>query len=214
MFAKASKVYKIGVSRLYIDKKLSKNMEKKEEGKGKILVIAIGILVFLVVFHTYYNVVGFGSMTSSGISGKSIFGSDDEEENGEEGLSTKVRIIIASEWLLVILVMLYTLIKAKNKFKKEEKAESSIKNVSLKKGRNKTDIDLLYELLLMKKSLQISAIAKYFKVSKLIAMNWCQILEEGNLAEIHYPTVGNPKIELNEPKEDENEAKQKAQNNT
>lgn len=199
----------MNLTKLYIDAKLSKNMEKKEEDRGKVLVTTAILLIALVAFHTYYNFYGLGFPTSKSISGNSV---SDDPDTSTSKVSTKTRWIIASEWFLVILVMLYILIKAKKRFQKEAKTDDSIKNVSLKKGRNKTDIDLLYELLLAKKSLRITAIAKYFKVSKEVAMGWCQILEEGNLAEITYPTVGDPKIGLYENEEKQNETKQKTQN--
>ena len=176
--------------------------------RNKTLIIFAILLIFISAFHTYYNLVGF---SPKGISGEAIF-EDLREEKGP--LSTKTKIIIATEWLLVILVMLYSLIKAKQKFQKDEKAsETVIKNVHLVRSRNKTDIDLLYELLLTKKSIPFPAITKYFQVDKKIAMEWCQILEEGNLGTIRYPTVGDPRIVLNGYEEKQNEAKQKEKTN-
>lgn len=56
--------------------------------------------------------------------------------------------------------------------------------------KNKTDIDSLYELLQKEKSINLSAIINTFGISKEKAEEWCRILEEGGLAIVHYPPIG------------------------
>lgn len=58
----------------------------------------------------------------------------------------------------------------------------------------KTDLDKLYTLLNERKKLTVSEIAKSFDVSKKEAEEWGKILQEQNLIELHYPTVGEPEL--------------------
>jgi len=60
--------------------------------------------------------------------------------------------------------------------------------------KNKTDIDNLYELLQREKSIRLSEITNNFGISKEKAEEWCRILEEGGLAIVHYPPIGEPEL--------------------
>ncbi|MBD3388767.1 MAG: DUF2226 domain-containing protein [Candidatus Altiarchaeales archaeon] len=58
-----------------------------------------------------------------------------------------------------------------------------------------TNIDLLYEMVESKGRLKINeALAKKMKVSKTQIEAWAMILEEHNLLELRYPTIGEPEI--------------------
>ncbi len=83
--------------------------------------------------------------------------------------------------------------KIKIKFKKKEtEAIRAIKSSLREKNEFKTDLDRLYNLLQQKKEIRISEIATGFNISKKQAEEWCRILEENELAVLHYPTIGEP----------------------
>ncbi|MEM4625529.1 MAG: hypothetical protein QXJ28_02080 [Candidatus Pacearchaeota archaeon] len=100
--------------------------------------------------------------------------------------------------ILFIVIISYILIKKR----KSKKIEDEIKVSVEKKEEGLTDIDLLYELLKRKKRMNISTIAKIFKINKELAIEWARILEEGDLAEINYPILSEPTLEIKEKEED------------
>jgi hypothetical protein len=75
-------------------------------------------------------------------------------------------------------------------------------NIEIKKSPNKnsTDLDSLYEALKERKELSILSISKGFNINKDIALDWCKILEAGELVSIEYPAFGQPIIHLKEKK--------------
>ncbi|MCS7134634.1 MAG: peptidylprolyl isomerase [Candidatus Pacearchaeota archaeon] len=80
----------------------------------------------------------------------------------------------------------------KKEIKKRSKEE--IKKEVLPKiaERTETQLDVLYELLEKHKSLKLSEITQMFKIEKDEAIEWCNILVEHGLAELKYPTFGEP----------------------
>ena len=121
-------------------------------------------------------------------------------------LSTRSRLIIAGEWLLILVIILVVLVKGKMRANKIEKIKVDPSLLTkYKKSRSETDIDVLYEILKEKKNLTFPMIEKLFNVKRQIVMNWGEILESGNLAEIRYPTVGDPRLVLKEGKDEEEE---------
>ena len=116
------------------------------------------------------------------------------------------------EWGAVIVIIILILLKGKMELDKEMKASKDIlknkESIQTRRGKSETDLDLLYKLLKEKKILRISVIAEIFKIDKDMALEWCKILEEGNLATINYPTIGDPRVIINEEKEVENEKKE------
>ena len=185
-------------------------MEKKG-GKKSILGIIIALVIIAVAAHTYYNIYGFSlDFSQRGISGSAIFS---DLISNAKSIDQKTKIVVAVEWLVVISIILYFLIKEKMKFDKEKKAGYVLigkQKINIKKSRNQTDLDVLYELLQKNNFLTMTAIIKYFGIDKNTAITWCQILEEGDLATMHYPTVGEPKIVLNKKEASENANSQKA----
>ena len=85
-------------------------------------------------------------------------------------------------------------------------------NKKHKKTSPETDLDLLAELLNEKKVLRLKMIAKIFKITEKVAMDWCKILEEEKIAKINYPLVGDPKIILIKEEKNEKIEKEKANN--
>ncbi len=172
---------------------------KKEGGKKKVLGMFLFLIVLVLFFHTYYNLYGLKlpSFDEGSISGKAIF--KDVQENSKK-LSSNTRMVIILEWLALVSAMLFMLIRAKRKAESEKKQMESMgkTKVHIVKSKSKTDLDVLYEILQQKKVLAIPVISKYFGIDANTAMSWSKILENGNLATIHYPTLGDPKLKLNQ----------------
>jgi ribosomal protein S25 len=65
-----------------------------------------------------------------------------------------------------------------------------------------TDFDALYNMILARRRVTISDIAGMFRIDKKMAEDWMQILEDHDLAKIHYPAMGEPEIRKNDAKKE------------
>ncbi len=109
-------------------------------------------------------------------------------------ISPASKVFLVMQWVVLILILIFSFVKDKNsKIVKNELAGINIEKMSEKKG---TDLDTLYNLLKTKKELRISTVARVFKIGKTVAMEWCKILEAGNLAIIEYPSSREPVIKI------------------
>ena len=170
--------------------------------KKRLLNIILSFLIVVSLFHIVYHFAvfgtGFSSFYEKGISGLAVSKFPLGEELRENYQSTSLisKLTIAAEWSLVVVIILYIFIKNKAEMKKEV---SEIKTPQkYRKTEKSTELDLFYNILKEKKHLRLSTVAKIFKVSKDIALEWAKTLEYGNLATIEYPRVGDPEIILNE----------------
>lgn len=68
------------------------------------------------------------------------------------------------------------------------------KSLKIDIGRYETDIDVLYKIIEKKGRIKLSAISKYFGIDKRKVDEWATILQEHNLAEIHYPAIGEAEL--------------------
>ena len=169
-------------------------MEIKEE---KLLFLRVSLIVFL-FFLANAGMYGYKSGSfSKGITGFSI-NSNFVEIYAQ--MSSNSRIFLLIQWALLALILLYVAIKD-FRIKGERKNVVNL-NIKANSRKGKTDIDILYDILKKKKQLKTSTIARAFKVKKVVAMEWCKILESANLAFIDYPGFGEPLIKI---KEDEKE---------
>jgi hypothetical protein len=163
-------------------------MEKRGRGLfPKLVMISIGIIILNLGYLLYRNI------SSENFNENSIASSIMKIFN----LSTSLKIIIIVQIFIIISALSYTFsYERKMKRLEKESIESDIKKAS----PSQTDLDVLYEILQKKKELGLSAISESFKIEKEIAMEWCKILESGDLATIDYPVFGEPitKIKLNE----------------
>lgn len=109
-------------------------------------------------------------------------------------ISSLSKILFVIQWGVIIFVLLFVFIfeRAGNS-KKKDIAEISSRKLS---GNSSTDLDALYSALQEKKKLKLSTISKAFGINAEVAMEWCKILEAGNLAVIDYPGIGEPVIKL------------------
>ena len=192
-------------------------MEKRgEKGKAEIiLIVLVVILVIHLTVHFIYFGTGIPYLGETGISGRAVTG---DVVNPIESIQSFQRseniskYVVLGEWLIVILLILYVLIKGRVSLTKDTKGKESIKKIATIKYKKKgleTDIDVLLRLLNEKKTIRISTIAETFGVSNSTAFGWSNILEDNNLAIIKYPLVGSAKLSLAGTNEEEPGIKKK-----
>lgn len=153
-----------------------------------VLVIALAhTIVHAVIYGT--GVQGFGE---SGVSGLAIGDTSTEDiKLGLPQFSSKSGTILMGEWLVFIAALITTLVISKASNHKEI-IQVDIK--SIPRGKSKTDLDVLYDLLKEKGKLKLSSITSIFKIPESKAIEWTKILESGNLAEMNYPRIGEPEL--------------------
>jgi hypothetical protein len=160
-------------------------------------------VTLLALFHTFFHVAVYGTGVTgamqNGISGfvvsKEVISQNLNDTNSAvPGFSL---MFIVGEWVFLLCSFVLTVFKNGAEAKNERGI--NISSISKRiKSSTSTDLDVLYELLKEKKRVKVSAVMKAFDLEEEMAMNWCKILESGNLAVIEYSRVGEPIIELKE----------------
>jgi len=159
-------------------------MSKEEKPlfiKAFIIVVVILLANIGAFFWKYVDL-------SKGLTGNAIAGNLMQAYTSMPG---SVKIFLIGEWAFLIM-LLGILFVRDVRIRKREFSDINF-NVHDKSG---TDLDALYSILKDKKQIKVSSIAKAFKIDRETAMEWCRILESGNLATIDYPGVGEPIIRL------------------
>ena len=175
-------------------------MEKR--GAMRKIFLTVFFLVILLQTLFYFGIYGTGinSFAKTGISGFAIGKTNifEELKTNYQNLSGTSKIVIMGEWLIIIFVFLFILIKGlvKGRVNIQKEIVGVAAIIKEPKQKPRTDLDVFYDTLKQKKSLRVSVAAKLFNISKEEAMTWGKILESGKFAEIHYPAVGDPKIVL------------------
>lgn len=103
-------------------------------------------------------------------------------------MTLNTKLFLVGEWGLILVFLIGVFIRD-ILIRGKELSGIDIQKIT---GKSGTDLDTLYNILQEKKKLRISSIAKAFKINRETAMEWCKILESGNLASIDYPGVGEP----------------------
>lgn len=170
--------------------------------KRTLLSLVITSLVLIALLHSVFHFVVYGTSIpgfyQKGLSGFSIgkMSLGEEFKKQYPAVSPISKIALIAEWSLLLLLIIFSFVRARTNTKKEQDT------IKLKdkytKGENKTDLDTLYEVLKEKKRLSLKTIAKMFNVKKEIAQSWCETLESGGLATLHYPRIGDPEIVIAE----------------
>lgn len=176
--------------------------QEKETPKRRRIFIKLLLVVIIIgaLSHTYYNTFGFTipDFQSDGITGK-VITADVISGFGDIPLSS--RIIIAGEWIFVLVIILYLLIKGRMTLERDLQKERGVslerKKIQSSKSQYETDLDVLHDILKEKKILRLSVISKTFGITNKTTTDWCRILEEGDIATLSYPTVGSPKLTIN-----------------
>lgn len=178
-----------------------------KRGKNNFLGIFLALLFLIAIFHSFSHFTFFGTgikgFYKTGISGFSVgkINLGEEIKTKYSAYSPISKIALILEWGLVIMLIVMSMIRSRINFKKET---FIIKKTQVRdKSKIKTDIDVLYSVLKEKKQMRMSTISKTFDVDKETVMDWCKILESGNLATIQYPKFGEPRITLEEAENNE-----------
>ncbi|MFA5060870.1 MAG: hypothetical protein WC494_00965 [Candidatus Pacearchaeota archaeon] len=159
-------------------------------GRGlfsKAVIISIGVVLLnfgFLFFRSFNSISTQRSITANIIKSALV-------DSFNLSVSSKIFLII--QFGLIAGVLFYTFIYER-KMKKMEK--ELISSHMEKAGPNETDLDVLYEVLKSKGKIGLSAIANSFRINKEVAMEWCKILELGDLAVIEYPGFGEPMIKI------------------
>ena len=175
-------------------------MEKR--GKGIFLKISLILLLFLFINVAVY-LVQF-KIFNKGLTGFSIQSSVVEIYSS---MSLFSKIFFIGQWIILLIILLFMVFKDRKNKKSDEPVYINIKENFDKK---KTDLDILYDVLKVKKELKISTISKSFNISKEVAQEWCEILESANLASIDYPGFGEPVVRIIEKASNESKNKQES----
>ncbi len=169
-------------------------MEKKRES-SKALKLVVAVIILVALTHTYYT---FESQNNSsfqgGLTGKVI--TDDADDEADANLKLKDKIILISEWLLVVSIIAISILKERMEIKVNDETIITPKKTRI--GISKTDIDSMYDLIKEKKAIKVGNLAKYFKVDNNTILEWGRVLEEAKLIRVHYPTIGEPVLLINE----------------
>ncbi len=168
----------------------------KKEVK-KLFPITILIAVVTAFVNVGYLIYKYGHLDNTGLTGLSISTVRDAIAN-TSGISQISKIFFIIQWSIILIIMVYAFFQDKLSILKREEVENVASYRS--SNKNKTDLDIFYDILKVKKSLRISTISKSFNVSENIAMGWAKILESANLVKIEYPGFGEPKVVINEKK--------------
>lgn len=172
-------------------------VEKKGASRLNVLVIFV---LFFAVLHTTSHIFIFGTgvdgIVKGGVSGFSIgeLNLGDDVELQAKKASPISRIIIVFEWIVLIGLIIFGMIRTRIHVAPEKVIDST--HVRHSKIAGRTDLDDLYEFLQKEKSVSLSKIQKVFGVSKETVDIWSKTLESGNLVEIHYPHIGEPELRV------------------
>lgn len=160
-----------------------------KEGKPIFLKIFL-IVVLILIANISVFMYKYGNF-SSGLTGFSV---GDSLTRAYSDLSLTTKLFLVGQWGFLVLVMVFGIIRdAIVKSRMKEFLGNDLKKISEKSG---TDLDALYSLLQTRKQLRVSTISKMFNINKDTAMDWCKILETGNLASVDYK-MGEPIIKVN-----------------
>lgn len=157
----------------------------------------IFLKVFLVVILILFINIGVFSYklaTNNSLTGLTIA---DRISTAYISLSLFSRMLLIVQWTVLAVLLIGGFVKDKKLGKKEKKDELEGINLNEMSRGNGTDIDTLYAVLKKKKKLSVEGIMRLFKVKKDVAIEWCKVLEKGQLGFIDYDSK-NPVIRINE----------------
>lgn len=157
-------------------------MEQKEDNRILLKTSVLVLLLFLVSIVSFlYTGIDF----SKPLTGHSIAGSISNAYS-EIPLTSKIFLIV--QWSLLLLALAFAFIR--DRMIVRYVAEIDDFDIDKMSRKSQTDLDVLYELLKDRKQMRVSSVSGLFKISNETAMDWCKILESGNLARIEYPGMG------------------------
>ena len=105
------------------------------------------------------------------------------------------------QWVILLFVVILAYMKfLKHRKEEDQKVEHFI--IPSPKSKAETNLDVLYNLLMEKKSLSIRTISRLFNIPKEKALEWSKILEDQDLVSIEYPAFSDAEVKI---KQDEEE---------
>jgi hypothetical protein len=154
--------------------------------KEEKLIFVRVLLIFLAMLLVNTVLFMFNYGYSQGISGFAV----KEIVSNASQMPLVSKIILLVQWGLLLLLLLYAGLKDSVIISQRRE----IRGIHLHRNQSKerTDLDVLYDVLRQKRRLRITTIAKAFKVEEEVATEWGKILESGGLAELDYPGFGKP----------------------
>ena len=176
-----------------------KNFEEVEEGldqieekatKKPIFMKVIAIVMVILLANVAFFIFRYGNL-NKGLTGFSV---KEVVSNSYQDLSPFSRILLIGQWIALVFILAMVYIRDKNiEIQQDEISDIEFKQMNDGKA---TDLDALYNLLQSKGHLRVSTISRLFDVKKGIALEWCKILESGNLAIIDYPSSKEPVVKF------------------
>ena len=162
-----------------------------EAGKKPIFMKAVAIILVVLLANVAFFIFRYGNL-NKGLTGFSV---KEVLSNSYQSLSAFSRMMLIGQWVALIFILAAVYLRDKNLgHQQDEVSGTEFKKMNADdKG---TDLDVLYNVLKEKKHLRVSTISKLFDVKKGIALEWCKILESGNLAIIDYPSSREPVVKL------------------
>lgn len=168
-----------------------------KKGTKVLIVFTFFVLVIAILhsmFHFYIFGTGISGFSEKGVVGFSIGQfSVGEEKTGQYNIGVSLsQLLVLLEWSAVLIFFVFVYVRNKVDFKREVfEIENEMKKI---KSSNKTDIDMLYEILKVKKRMSFAVIANIFGVKEQVVKGWAKILESSNLAAIDYPRIGGTEL--------------------
>ena len=166
--------------------------------KKNALMILIGIVLLVGIIHSLLHAVIFGTgvngLYKDGAGKISLLGFNFFEGFKQlysfYSLPSKIAMLV-EVLLLVFLVFVFY-------FSRREDVNDDKEIIALKEKymneKHTTDLDVLYNILIERKRIDLKSISKIFGVTSEVSENWCQVLESGNLAVIHSPRIGDREV--------------------
>ncbi|MEK6915049.1 MAG: hypothetical protein AABW89_00725 [Nanoarchaeota archaeon] len=173
-------------------------MNKKE---GRAIKIALSLIILLALVHGVSHVIvfktGISLTKTTGLSGLVIGDTSSEEIEikirQNESLPLPSMIIMIAEWVLVFSLLALSSIR---KHLAESIQRATHIELSKKRNKSDTEIDVLYDMLKKNKKITLTKLAELFKVNKKVVEEWGKILEESGFVVVDYPRFGEIEIRL------------------
>jgi hypothetical protein len=156
--------------------------------KALVFIILIFLIEFIAIFYTQRNNIVISWELASILNYFSFL---------YNNLSILFKVLFLIQGVLSIMILLFFAIMS---FRKEYKTTT----IQSDTRGTKTDIDTLYESLQEERQIKLSDVAKKFRIDKEVALDWFRILEDAKLAEVIYPSFGEPRIKSFVKKQDKN----------
>ena len=160
-----------------------------KEGKRVFLKAVLVVLILILMNLGYFLYKGVD--ISRGMTGFSV---TDTIYGNFSSLSPASKTILISGWVLVFFIFSFAVLRDFKSLK--SKSQGIDMELRRNSNKNNTDIDTLYETLKEQKEIPISVISKAFNIDKDTVMEWCKILESGELVSIEYPAFTEPILKI------------------